>query len=93
MHACMYVINSLLIWLILNILYIVLFRSIPFHSVPFHSIFHVLQLANNYTKFAHHKITWGSGFSGMEWRNGMLEWNGGMERWNGMVEWTGAIEC
>ena len=39
MHACMYVINLLLIWLILNILYIVLFHSIPFH-IPFHTVSH-----------------------------------------------------
>ena len=26
--------------------------------------------------------------TGMEWWNGMVEWNGGMEWWNGMVEWT-----
>ena len=34
----------------------------------------------------------GSGFSGMEWWTGMLEWNGGMEWWNGMVEWNGGME-
>ena len=33
-----------------------------------------------------------SGFSGMEWRTGMLEWNGGLEYWNGMVEWNGGME-
>jgi len=26
-----------------------------------------------------------SGFSGMEWRTGMVEWNSGMVEWNGMV--------
>ena len=25
------------------------------------------------------------GIGGMEWWNGMLEWNGGMEWWNGIV--------
>ena len=34
----------------------------------------------------------GSGFSGMEWWTGMLEWNGGLECWNGMVEWNGGME-
>ena len=35
-----------------------------------------------------------STFDGMEWWNGMVEWNGGMEWWNGMVEWTtGMVEC
>ena len=33
-----------------------------------------------------------SEFSGMEWWNGMVEWNGGMEWWNGMVEWNGGME-
>ena len=28
-----------------------------------------------------------SGFSGMEWWTGMLEWNVGMEWWTGMMEW------
>ena len=28
-----------------------------------------------------------SGISGMEWWNGMLEWNGGMEHWNGIAKW------
>ena len=24
---------------------------------------------------------------GMEWWNGMVEWNGGMEQWNRILEW------
>ena len=36
-------------------------------------------------------IYWGSGFSGMEWWTGMLEWNGELECWNGTVEWNGGI--
>ena len=28
-----------------------------------------------------------SGFSGMEWWTGMVDWNGGMEWFNGIVEW------
>ena len=32
------------------------------------------------------------GISGMEWWNGMLEWNAGMEYWNGMVEWNSDLK-
>ena len=32
-----------------------------------------------------------SGFSGMEWWTGTVEWNGGLEWWTGMVEWNGLI--
>ena len=28
-----------------------------------------------------------SGFSGLEWWNEMVDWNGGMEYWNGGMEW------
>ena len=51
--------------------------------ISFHSMFHCISF---------HTLCRLSGFSGMEWWTGMVEWNGGMEWWNGTVEWNGGME-
>ena len=38
------------------------------------------------------RCIWVSTFHGMEWWNGMVEWNGGMEWWNGMVEGNSGMD-
>ena len=50
--------------------------------LPLVQILHCSQYAPQYCIKSH--VCRVSGFSGMEWWIGTVEWNGGLEWWNGM---------